>query len=363
MKKYFLSFLVLGLVVVFIQAKLFNPAPAALSQKSELYGIVKENVSVTGKDKTSSVLPHLYNKSFAFFSPLDNEKHLLPSSSKNLRNALAQHSKLLSYKANETYYESKNLVITKGLLDSTVQLLKVWSQSSNEDVQLADLFDTYLLKGKDRKGNSQFTGYFSPVIEVSETYSSSYPFPIYRKPDSEAKNEVAWAKSKKDVKSLQLQGSGFVKYANGSTEYLSYGGNNGRIQPVKYPARKASLVSTSADSVARKKYKNPNHTFFKSSSKSQPTGAGGVELTPLISVAVDPRIVPLGSCLIAEVPIIDEEGRLIRHELRIILAQDTGGAIKGSGRFDYYMGTGNKAHEKARFLKHYGRVWLLTPKR
>ena len=383
MKKHFLSLLVFGLIVLLIQTTLFNPAPAALSQKSEVIGIVKENVSKTGKEKGNTVLPHLYNKSFAFFSPLDNEKHLLPSSSKNLRTALAQQSKLLGYKKDKTYYKGNNLEITKGMLDSTVQLLKMWSESPNGDVQMADLFDTYLLKGRDRKGNSKFTGYFSPIIEVSEAYNADYPFPIYSKPNSETWEgaiptrgeilyqgalagkglELAWAKSMKDIKSLQLQGSGFVQYANGSTEYLSYGGNNGRTQQTEFPAQKVSMGSPEADSIARVAYKRPSYTFFQRSGKRQPIGAGTVELTPLISVAVDPRIVPLGSCMIAEVPVINEKGHLLYHELRIILAQDTGGAIKGSGRFDYYTGIGRKAYEEARYLSHYGRVWMLTPKK
>jgi len=115
MKKHFLSLLVFGLILLFIQTNLFNPAPAALSQKSEMVGIVKENISKTGKEKSKTVLPHLYNKSFAFFSPLDNEQHLLPSSSKNLRTALAKQSKLLSYKKDKTYYEGSNLAITKNV--------------------------------------------------------------------------------------------------------------------------------------------------------------------------------------------------------------------------------------------------------
>ena len=382
MKKHFLSLLVFGLIILFIQTNLFNPAPAALSEKSEKIVMVKENVSKTGKEKSKTVLPHLYNKSFAFFSPLDKEKHLLPSSSKSLQTALDNHSKLLSYKKDKTYYNGSNLEITKGLLDSTVQLLKVWSKSPNEKVQIADLFDTYLLKGRDRKGNSKFTGYFSPIIEVSETYSEDYPFPIYSKPNDETWEgkistrgeilhqgalkgkglELAWVKSMEDIKSLQLQGSGFVKYADGSQEYLNYGGDNGRTRKNTFSAKKASMGSPEADSIARIEYKNPGYTFFERAGKRQPIGAGTVELTPLISVAVDPRIVPLGSCMVAEVPVINERGRLIRHELRIILAQDTGGAIKGSGRFDYYTGIGRKAFEEARYLSHYGRVWLLTPK-
>ena len=60
---------------------------------------------------------------------------------------------------------------------------------------------------------------------------------------------------------------------------------------------------------------------------------------------------------------INDRGRFIRHEFRIILAQDTGGAIKGPGRIDWYKGIGQEAKERAQYMSHYGKVWILMPKK
>ena len=90
-------------------------------------------------------------------------------------------------------------------------------------------------------------------------------------------------------------------------------------------------------------------------------GAGLVQLLAEYSIAVDKRFIPLGSCLLARVPII-ERNKVTHHEYRLLLAQDIGGAIKGPGRIDLYTGIGEQARRKASALHHYGNLWLLLPK-
>jgi len=91
-------------------------------------------------------------------------------------------------------------------------------------------------------------------------------------------------------------------------------------------------------------------------------GAANVPLTPLYSAAVDPSIIPLGSILLAQVPKLDAYGNLIGHEFRLLLAQDKGGAIKGSGHIDWYQGIGERS---PLFMQvnssNLGKVWLLLP--
>ena len=79
------------------------------------------------------------------------------------------------------------------------------------------------------------------------------------------------------------------------------------------------------------------------------------------SVAVDPRIIPLGSVLVAQVPVLNSQGRATKHIWRLLYAQDTGGAIKGTAHIDLYTGIGKAAAEAAQALHHYGQVWLLKP--
>lgn len=96
--------------------------------------------------------------------------------------------------------------------------------------------------------------------------------------------------------------------------------------------------------------------------KTGPKGTLSTEVAPEVSIAVDPSIIPLGSVLLAEIPLINDQGAFVGHDYRLLIAQDTGGAIKGPGHVDLFMGTGPEAQAKASHLHHYGRLWLLLPR-
>jgi membrane-bound lytic murein transglycosylase A len=105
---------------------------------------------------------------------------------------------------------------------------------------------------------------------------------------------------------------------------------------------------------------DPSYVFFRQipDSDGGPLGALGVPLTPGRSVAVDPRTTPLGFPVF-----ISTEGQGIGTRLnRLVLAQDTGGAIRGPVRADYFWGFGPGAGERASRMKESGRMWLLLPK-
>jgi membrane-bound lytic murein transglycosylase A len=105
---------------------------------------------------------------------------------------------------------------------------------------------------------------------------------------------------------------------------------------------------------------DPSYVFFRQipDSDGGPLGALGVPLTPGRSVAVDPRTTPLGFPVF-----ISTEGQGIGTRLnRLVLAQDTGGAIRGPVRADYFWGFGPGAGERASHMKENGRMWLLLPK-
>jgi membrane-bound lytic murein transglycosylase A len=379
MKKHYLLLAGLGAFFLFFEILTFVPS-SKMNQASLIASkaVEKENITKSGKEKRTHQLSKLYNKSIPLFSPLDDED-LLPLPTERLGKALVNQKRLLKYTKNKTYYSDDDLTITKNNLEETVALLQKWN---NEDanLNLGDLFETYLLKGRDKKGNVKFTGYYSPIIDVSETRTEDFQFPIYKKPNKESWEgylptryeiqqgalagrglELAWAKSPSDVRALQLQGSGYVKFPDGNVEYFQYGGSNGRTAANTLPAQKVNL-SPSKEVKSEKTYRKPNYIFFKRVQKSSPIGAGSVPLTPEVSIAVDPRFIPLGAALLVEFPVINSKGRLLRHEYRILMAQDTGGAIKGAGKIDYYTGIGETALAKARYMSHYGRVWLLMPK-
>ena len=104
---------------------------------------------------------------------------------------------------------------------------------------------------------------------------------------------------------------------------------------------------------------NPRYVFFKPIVGEGPLGAEGVALTPGRSLAVDPEAVPLGSPVWIETYWPDDPAKPLQ---RLVVAQDTGGAIKGAQRADLYWGTGDGAFEKAGRMKSPGRYAVLLPK-
>jgi membrane-bound lytic murein transglycosylase A len=127
-----------------------------------------------------------------------------------------------------------------------------------------------------------------------------------------------------------------------------------RVRPEPNAATVASADSLSVFS------SDPSYVFFRQipDSDGGPLGALGVPLTPGRSVAVDPRTTPLGFPVF-----ISTEGQGVGTRLnRLVLAQDTGGAIRGPVRADYFWGFGPGAGERASHMKENGRMWLLLPK-
>ncbi len=105
---------------------------------------------------------------------------------------------------------------------------------------------------------------------------------------------------------------------------------------------------------------NPSYVFFRElpPGLSGPLGALGVPLAAERSIAVDPRYIPLG----APVFLSTTYPNTAKSLQRLMLAQDTGGAIKGAVRADFYWGTGNDAGRMAGAMKQPGRMWILLPK-
>lgn len=108
---------------------------------------------------------------------------------------------------------------------------------------------------------------------------------------------------------------------------------------------------------------NPSYVFFRelpapSGPLDGPPGALGVALTPGYSAAVDPRYIPLGAPVFLQTtyPLSD------RPLDRLVMAQDTGGAIRGAVRADFFWGTGDDAGTQAGRMRQQGKIWLLWPR-
>ena len=237
-----------------------------------------------------------------------------------------------------------------------------------------------------------FTGYFEPELAGSTTRTSRFAWPIYRRPP-ELKDgqqwhdratiergilrgrglEIAWIDDPVDVFFLQIQGSGRIRLPDGSVIRVGYAGRNGH----PYRSLGESLVQRGLlrlDQVSAEEIRdyirrnpslaepllnvNPSYVFFRRLDdlppEAGPIGAMGRSISTLRSVAVDPDFVPLGAPVWLEKAGADPMWRLM-------VAQDTGGAIKGAQRADIFFGTGPDAGRQAGYIRDGGRMLVLLP--
>lgn len=236
-----------------------------------------------------------------------------------------------------------------------------------------------------------FTGYFEPELDGSLTPTARYRFPVYAKP-REAKGqwltreqietgetmkgrglEIAWVDDPVELFFLQIQGSGRIRLPSGAHLRVGYGGNNGHKyrsigqELIRRGIYKSHQVSAQViqnwvrrnpiDGTALLRH-NPSYVFFRKvtrvSPEKGPLGAMNRSITALRSVAVDPKYTPLGAPVWVEK---DGEGPM----RRLMIAQDTGSAIKGAQRADIFFGTGDTAGKAAGRLRDPGRMYVLMP--
>jgi len=266
-----------------------------------------------------------------------------------------------------------------------------------------------------------FTGYYAPLYKGSRTKSDVYNAPLYAIPKDlqalslgdfdlslkgklivgEVKDnkfipykdrkqidlgaldnqqlELVWLEKIEETFFLQIQGSGFIELDDGELMHLGYAQKNGR------PYRAIGQYLIESGDIARADmslqailnwmeenpeasndlmWKNPSYVFFQERENDKPVGSLGVGLTPGRSLAVDREFIPLGMPLWLETYIESdvEHAENQEHLNRLVIAQDTGGAIKGKTRGDVYWGIGDQAELKAGPMKDRGTYYMLVPK-
>ena len=238
-----------------------------------------------------------------------------------------------------------------------------------------------------------FTGYFEPELRGSRSQGGPYQYPIYRLPPDHVAGqtyltrqeiedgrplagqglELAWLADPVDLFFLQVQGSGRVKLPDGSGMRVGYGGKNGH----EYSSIGKELIKrgiyephqVSAQVIRNWVRNNPNdgkellwvnksYVFFREVSEvpadQGPLGAMNRSITTGRSIAVDPAFTALGT------PVwIEKDGRDPMR--RLMMAQDTGSAIKGAQRADIFYGTGDQAGLDAGRIRDGGRMIRLLP--
>jgi membrane-bound lytic murein transglycosylase A len=269
----------------------------------------------------------------------------------------------------------------------------------------------------DNSLDGMITGYYEPLIKGDRKSSGKARFPIYTTPEdlivvdlgavypelkgmrlrgrlqgnkvvpyftrSEIENTdsnfggkpIAYANDPVDLFFLQIQGSGRIELPDGSHLRVGYADQNGHpyksigkllVERGELKLEDASMQSIKAwgaanpDKLPELLQSNPSYVFFRElpDGLTGPLGALGVPLTAGRSIAVDPKFIPLGAPVFLSTTYPNSEQPLNR----LTMAQDSGGAIRGAVRADFFWGFGNAAGELAGKMKQKGRMWVLLPR-
>ena len=238
------------------------------------------------------------------------------------------------------------------------------------------------------------TGYYEPEVDVRVEPDDIFSAPILAKPKSRSVQNLPRAKLGPnsarviaygrpiDVFFLQIQGSGRLRYGDGRTLRAAYGGNNGKpyrsIGSVLIKRGELSrnqsgkrnieawMVEAGPEQSRALMNENPRYIFFAEQAIAPgegPRGAMQVPLTAMGSIAVDPRSHPYGMLAWLETRLPQSPGDYTGDDIGLlVVAQDTGSAIKGALRGDLFFGAGNEAGALAGVMKHPVRWTVLVPR-
>jgi membrane-bound lytic murein transglycosylase A len=297
------------------------------------------------------------------------------------------------------------------------------SVNGNDERAIRTFFETFLEPNQviapDGATDGLITGYYEPLLHGSRKKGGVYQTPLYKVPedmvtielasvypelkgmrlrgkvvgkkvipystraDIESANfsgkELLWVDDPVESFFLQVQGSGRVQLSeSGETVRVAYADQNGHPYKSigKYLVEKGELTLEQASAQGIKAWiaghptrmqelfnVNPSYVFFKEEKlpdpKVGPKGSLGVPLTPQRSVAIDATQLPQG----APVFLSTTQPNSDIPMQRLVMAQDTGGAIRGAIRVDYFFGFGAEAAENAGRMKQRGAIWVLLPKK
>jgi len=259
------------------------------------------------------------------------------------------------------------------------------------------------IESADGQAEGMATGYFEPLIEAARRPRDGFRVPVYAPPADIATRrphwtrqeldtlpaaqaalrgqEIAWIEDPLDLLLLQVQGSGRLRFAEPDsppqTLRVVFAGHNDhpfrsparwlieqgelRAEGASWPAVRAWALQNPAR-LQELLWANPRVVYFRTEPLIDPTlgprGAQGVPLTAGRSVAVDPAAVPYGTPLW----IATGHPQTAAPLRRLVVAQDTGSAITGAVRIDYFWGSGVEAQAAAGRMKHPLRMWALWPR-
>ncbi|MBF0174577.1 MAG: MltA domain-containing protein [Magnetococcales bacterium] len=313
------------------------------------------------------------------------------------------------------------------MLQATRALAKAARTMKGADFErwLTDEYQLLRSTGSDQNGQVLVTAYYEPLLHGSLKRSKKYHFPLYRRPDDlleadlgdwyadlkgkrlvarldagrltpyydraeidrkkklESRGlELVWVDDVIDAFFLQIQGSGRVLLENGEVLRVGYHSANGRpyraigkllIEEKEISKENMGLpalrewLTQHPDQIERVLEYNPSYVFFKRI-EGGPEGNIAVPLTAWRSIATDHRLFPKGApgILKTTLPVFEHDGKTVRQwrdDVRFVVNQDTGGAIRGPGRVDLFTGFGDEAERVAGIMKSEGSaLYFIMPK-
>lgn len=282
------------------------------------------------------------------------------------------------------------------------QLLQTMRSPAELQAAVDREFDFYQSIGRDGQGTVDFTGYFEPIFTASRTPTAEYQYPIYREPPDLASwpqphptriqlegadglqgsqgrlrgLELVWLRDRLDAFLIQVQGSARLQLTDGSTTTVGYAGHTdypytgiGRelVRDGKLAAAGLTLPNVIAyfrqhpEDLSIYLPRNDRFVFFRSTQGAPATGSLGVPVTAERSIATDRSLMPPGALALIQTQIPNRQLEM-ESVSRYVLDQDTGGAIRGAGRVDIFMGSGTLAGDRAGLINAPGQLYYLLLK-
>jgi membrane-bound lytic murein transglycosylase A len=266
-------------------------------------------------------------------------------------------------------------------------------------------FAFYQSIGKDNKGTVQFTGYYEPIYQASRQQTAEFKYPLYKLPanfsswkdpqperltlegvdglqgskSSLAGNEIFWMRDRFEAILVQIQGSAELELTDGTKTTVGFaGGTNFAYSSIGKELAKDGKVTPSQltlPGIIRYFQENPKELdvyiprykrfiFMKETFKGEAMGSINVPVTADRSIATDKSMMPPGALALVYTELPYASGSSIQQKLvsRYVLDQDTGSAITGPGRVDYFMGTGKVAGDRAGVTGGPGQLYYLLLK-
>lgn len=330
---------------------------------------------------------------------------------KALLKSIDQSLKYLQTSRAETAYQKYKIPgITRNRVYQSLQRFRqlVLSTNSAQKLQAAieKEFIYYQSIGKDSQGTVLFTAYYEPLYLASRKPTKEFKYPVYRIPanlgswtrphptrlelegadglqGSKGKLkglELFWFRDRFEPYIIQIQGSAKLKLTDGTQTSIGYAGNTAHnyksLGRTLIDAGKLPENGVTMPTIFEYFQKNPqdlnvylprnnSFVFFRETNGKPAQGSISVPLTPERSIATDKSLMPPGALALirAPFPFVNKNGELEHRTVsRYVLDQDTGGAIKGAGRVDYYLGTGKIAGDRAGVTVSDGQLFYLLLK-